>query len=379
MNELLALLSGILDKQELIFLVISNKRHKQNDLPEKITVTPYLGKGGVVYQVCDCYEKKANHQNVDAGQVLALCEKTAEYKNMTVYAVGGDYQVLRGKKGNLKVIKKPATKKLELSYHDQKKQYILQDGTRYPFLVRLGIMSDDGKVKAQKFNKFVQINKYLEIVASCMKSLEDQDEICIVDFGCGKAYLTFALYYYLCEVQQKNVRIVGVDLKADVISLCQKLAADLGFSGMEFVCGDIFDFNTQKKVDMVVSLHACDTATDAALEKAVKWQSRVILAVPCCQHELFGRMQNEIFAPMQKHGILNDQLAALLTDTLRSLALEVRGYQVTVMEFLPLEHTAKNVLIKAVYHGRQNDRAKKQFETLKAFFHVNPAIDVLVE
>jgi len=217
-------------------------------------------------------------------------------------------------------------------------------------------MDQSGNVHKKHYGKFRQINRYLEIVDDCMDTLVNNTNssgkmqastpdkpLKIIDFGCGKAYLTFALYYYLCILNNYKAQIIGLDLKKDVIEFCSKVAADLKYEGLSFEYGDIADYSDDG-ADMVVTLHACDTATDYALRNAVAWHSRVILSVPCCQHELFSQIKNDLLQPVLKHGILKDRFTEILTDGIRGLKLEACGYDVSMIEFTSLEHTARNIM-----------------------------------
>ena len=241
-------------------------------------------------------------------------------------------------------------------------------------------MSPEGKVVKKHYSKFRQINRFLEIADACFDELPKNGTVRIVDFGCGKSYLTFALYHYLKIIRGRNVKITGLDLKEDVIDFCNKTAKELGYDGLDFITGDIADYDTDK-ADMVVTLHACDTATDFALINAVRWDTRVILSVPCCQHELFSQIKNSINEPMLKHGIIKDKFTELLTDSLRGLRLESCGYRVNMMEFTSLEHTSKNIMIKAVRAENPNtdsmQRALKEYEEIRSFYSVHPTIDML--
>lgn len=241
-------------------------------------------------------------------------------------------------------------------------------------------MDSSGKVYQRAYNKFRQINRYLEIVEDVFEYLPKDKTLKIIDFGCGKAYLTFALYHYLKIIKNRNVEITGLDLKKDVIDFCSKVAEDLGYDELKFLMGDIADYS-EDSADMVVTLHACDTATDYALINAVSWNTKVILSVPCCQHELFKQIDNEIHNPMLKYGILKDRLTEYLTDGLRGLKLEAKGYDVAMIEFTSLEHTARNIMIKAVKSRSENSEAAKkaqsEYEALCKFYNVHPTIDKL--
>ena len=250
-------------------------------------------------------------------------------------------------------------------------------------------MSPEGKVFQKHYSKFRQINRFLEIADDSFRDLPSQGTLRIIDFGCGKSYLTFALYYYLRVLKNRDVAIVGLDLKKDVIEFCNKTAPELGYDELTFLTGDIADYESTE-ADMVVTLHACDTATDYALINAVKWHSRVILSVPCCQHELFSQIKEPVNDSYLKYGILKDKFTEILTDGLRGLKLESAGYQVNMIEFTSLEHTARNVMIKAVLpdpatltekqlqkQKAVKEKASQEYEALKNMYHVHPTIDQL--
>lgn len=264
--------------------------------------------------------------------------------------------------------------------HNRSKNYIIPNGTACDFLIRLGVMDTNGKVFDRSYSKFRQINRYLEIVEDVFPYLPTDKTLKIIDFGCGKAYLTFALYHYLKILKNRDVEIIGLDLKEDVIDFCSKVAADLGYDELKFLKGDIADYSDDH-ADMVVTLHACDTATDYALINSVAWNTKVILSVPCCQHELFKQIKNELHRPMLKHGILKDRFTEYLTDGLRGLMLEASGYDVSMIEFTSLEHTARNIMIKAVktnaagaYAKKKCEAARQQYDELCEFYGVTPTI-----
>ncbi len=235
--------------------------------------------------------------------------------------------------------------------HNRKKHYLLEEGIPVPFLVQLGVMTPDGRVVKARYDKFRQINRYLEFVEDILPSLPRGREISIIDFGCGKSYLTFALYYYLHEKQGYDVHITGLDLKEDVIAECGRLAKSFGYDKLEFLHGDIADYTGTDEVDMVVTLHACDTATDYALYKAIKWNAKVIFCVPCCQHELNKQIDDSSRMPIMKYGLIKERVSALYTDALRANMLEAQGYKTQILEFIDMEHTPKNILIRAVKTG----------------------------
>lgn len=217
-----------------------------------------------------------------------------------------------------------------------------------PFLIELGVQAEDGRIRDKKQKKFRQINRFLEFIRDVSDKLPKDKELTIVDFGCGKSYLTFAMYYYLKIMNGYRVRMIGLDLKSDVIQHCNELAKRFGYEELTFLEGDISSFEGVNQVDMVVTLHACDTATDFALDKAIRWGAKVILSVPCCQHEVNAQLKNDRMQPIFKYGIIKERMAALMTDALRANLLEQAGYETQILEFIELEHTPKNLLIRAV-------------------------------
>ena len=231
-------------------------------------------------------------------------------------------------------------------------------------------------------DKFRQINRFLEYVEDVLPSLNKEKELTILDFGCGKSYLTFALYYYLRIMKGYQIRIIGLDLKAEVIKHCNSLSIKYGYNSLKFLVGDIASYEEVQTVDMVVTLHACDTATDYALYKALKWEAKVILSVPCCQHELNRQIQNETLKPLLKYGIIKERMAALMTDALRANLLEEKGYRVQLLEFIDMEHTPKNILIRAVKrNGAKKDERKKEaaLQNCMDFLGVKPCLQALLD
>jgi SAM-dependent methyltransferase len=239
-------------------------------------------------------------------------------------------------------------------------------------------MNKEGKVLAKKYDKFRQINRFVEMIADIVPHLPQEKTIRVVDFGCGKSYLTFALYYYLKEVKGLDIEVTGLDLKEDVIRHCSSLAMKLGCDGLRFLVGDIAQYDELEQVDMVVTLHACDTATDAALEKAVRWNASVILSVPCCQHELMPQVKNDILRPMLAHGIIKERFASLATDAVRARILDILDYKTQLIEFIDMEHTPKNVLIRAVKgKNSRSDRKRliREYVEFKRFLHIDPYLE----
>lgn len=342
--------------------VLSGPKKGSGAAAEKIKIKPVRLKNGLHYQFAHYSGTKVLHENVEPERAAARAEQllTSHYKQALLQTSEADYHVLLNKKGEATILKKKATKtSVELS-HNRKKRYLLEEGAPVPFLVELGVMNAQGKVLAAKYDKFRQINRFLEMIDDAAVHLPQNRTVRIVDFGCGKSYLTFALYYYLREIRGLDLYAVGLDLKEDVISHCNDLAERLGYDRLRFLIGDISRYDETDEVDMVVTLHACDTATDAALEKAVRWDARVILSVPCCQHELFGQVRSEALSPLLKHGILKERFASLVTDAARAQLLELLGYKTQVLEFIDMEHTPKNLLIRAVKERKDDEKERTE-------------------
>lgn len=379
MNDLKNLLHHLIDEESLIRIVFSVSR-KKNPAYQKVTLRPFAGNGEITYQLEYHYEKKVLHKNISKENLFAaiLTLMTDDFKRASLFTVDADYQILASKMDQPKIIRNLPSKKQGSLSHNQIKDYLIPDGIPCDFLVRLGVMNEAGQVLKKYYAKFRQINKFLEIVEDSLSHFPQDKDLRIIDFGCGKAYLTFALYYYLKISQKRQVQIVGLDLKEDVISFCTGIAKDLSYSGLSFKVGDIANYETESKADMVVTLHACDVATDFALIKAVAWDAAIILSVPCCQHELFDQLKNKINDPMLKHGLLKERFSSILTDTLRGLKLEEQGYEVSMVEFTSLEHTAKNIMIKAIKTAKNNTSAKESYDSLVEFWQVDPTIGQLI-
>lgn len=379
MEKVRELVADILYNKALVSSTLSNLRFKNGDF-SKVNIRPILIRDKLSYQFEYHYEKKVIHENLSETETVEkICELLQEkFRQGQLYTIQGDFQILISKKYKVKILKKPPTKtKAELS-HNRKKQYIIPENTSNPFLIRLGVMNEKGKVLSQKYDKFRQINRFLEMVSDIVPYLENRKLINIIDFGSGKSYLTFALYHYLKEVRNLKVNIIGLDLKKEVIDHCNEIAEDLEYEDLRFLTGNIEEYTGTDKVDMVVSLHACDTATDAALAKAIEWNAKIILSVPCCQHELLSQLNNEIMIPMERHGIIKERLSAMVTDAIRANILEIMGYSTQVVEFIDMEHTAKNLLIRAVNTGNVREGAVEEYKRFKGFWKVEPYLEKLL-
>lgn len=261
--------------------------------------------------------------------------------------------------------------------HNRQKNYLLKEGIPVPFLVDLGVMTEAGRVVRSRYDKFRQINRFLEFIEDILPKLHPDRENTIIDFGCGKSYLTFAMYHYLKTMKGYSIRVIGLDLKKDVIARCNMLAEKYGYDRLSFYHGDIADYEGVERADLVVTLHACDTATDYALEKAIRWGAKVILSVPCCQHELNRQMKNDLLKPVFEYGIVKERMAALVTDALRAELLEAAGYRTQILEFIEMEHTPKNLLIRGVKEGKPK-KNQKELQQIMEFLQVEPALKRLL-
>ena len=382
MSDLQSLFTDCLN-ETLIRVILSNPSSKDGVI--KICARPVLKNKSLLFQIEEYTKTQVFHKNLtagDAGSYLTsklssdTSSQTASFKNALVETKSFTANVLVSKKGTITIKKKMNASakqpKISLS-HNRKKKYILEEGIPVPFLIDLGVMTQNGNIVNAHYDKFRQINRFLEYIEDILPSLPTGRELRILDFGCGKSYLTFAIYYYLKVLKGYPVRITGLDLKEDVIRHCNELAVKYGYDKLEFLCGDIAYYDGCSQVDMVVTLHACDTATDYALAKAVGWGAKVILSVPCCQHELNKQMKNDLLSPVLHYGILKERMAALMTDGLRAQILEANGYRTQILEFIDMAHTPKNLLIRAVYNGHCADN-KAQINELLAAFDVNPTL-----
>ncbi len=382
MEELREILRGNLNI-EFRSAVLSNPRKKDGAV--KVKVRPLLQKEKLIFQLEEFRNNQAFHKNADPQEAEeALLAYMENMRQMQMETAGASYTILVSKKGKISVKQRAQAqcvkeKEIDRS-HNRRKKYVLEEGVPVPFSLDLGVMTKEGKIVNSRFDKFRQINRFLEFIEDILPELDKDRELTILDFGCGKSYLTFAIYYYLHELKKYDIRIIGLDLKKDVIRRCNELSKKYGYEKLTFQEGNIADYSESGtgSVDMVVTLHACDTATDYALAKAVGWGAKVILSVPCCQHELNGQMENDILKPVLGYGLIKERVAALVTDALRAQYLEREGYDAQILEFISLEHTPKNILIRAVKTGKKggNGEAVRRCEE---FLHVSPTLGRLLE
>lgn len=375
-------LKSVLDKSfniDFVSAVLSNPREKDGTV--KVKIRPVMKQDRLLFQCEEYRNNQAFHLNLEAEATSEYVENQMKvFKQMQMETRQFRYQVLVSKKGKMTIQKRLQTAEVkEVNYsHNRAKHYILEEGKTVPFLRDLGVMTKTGEIVRTKFDKFRQINRFLEFIEDILPQLPKDREVTILDFGCGKSYLTFAMYYYLHELNGYDIRIIGLDLKTDVIEACNQLAKKYGYKKLKFLEGNIADYTGSDEVDMVVTLHACDTATDFALAKAVGWKAKVILSVPCCQHELNGQMANEVLAPLFSYGLIKERMAALVTDSLRAEYLKREGYDTQILEFIDMEHTPKNILIRAVYTGKRGDNDEAICAREK-MLHVQPTLGKLLK
>ena len=382
MNQIEELLKRVLTSL-LVDMVISGARGGGDFI--KIKVRPVMIRDSLYFQVSRYTDKQVFHENMTAEDALETLSGWIlhDFRQAQIRMQDEMVTVLVSKKGKATVKSKKAacieTQNLE---HNRKKQYIIEEGTAVPFMIDLGVMTESGKIIRTRYDKYQQINRFLEFIEDILPELPTDRTVHIIDFGCGKSYLTFAMYYYLKVLKHYDIRITGLDLKQKVIEDCQALADRYGYDGLQFLCGDIADYNGTDEVDMVVTLHACDTATDYALYKAVKWHASVILSVPCCQHELNRKMQCETLSGAFQYGLIKERTAALMTDAMRGQLLEMKGYKTQLLEFIDMEHTPKNILIRGVKSkGLLPKAARKQqmenYQKCRDFFGAELTLEKL--
>lgn len=367
---------------KLIDMVISGQKNKSEDKAVKVRIRPVILKNEIEYQVSEFVGRKVLHSNHSAADVKKkiIDYMTEDFKQAQINMTDAAATILSSKSKTLTCKYKKAGQlkaQRDLS-HNRTKKYIIQEGKPVAFMIDLGVMGQDGKIIRTRYDKFRQINRFLEYIEDILPKLDKERELTIIDFGCGKSYLTFAMYYYLKELKGYNIRIIGLDLKADVIEHCNELRTRYGYDKLDFYVGDIATYKDVDKVDMVVTLHACDTATDYALAKAVKWGAEVILSVPCCQHEANRTIKSDILSPVMDYGILKERMAAIVTDAARAKLLTANGYDTQILEFIDMEHTPKNLLIRAVKSSKEDISARENTKDMLEALNLKLTIDKLI-
>lgn len=349
-HEIISELLSHIKNNNLAKITFSNIRNKELEL-DKVIAKPVNIKNDINIQFEYRYKRIIKHENIitaDADKIKIMLEELFSLaKDISVITSDEIINIKISKKFKVSINKKKTEKK-DISFeHNTSKEYFLDEKQKYDFLIELGIQNKEGKILKARYNKFRQINKYLEFIKHATTQLDTKNQITILDFGSGKSYLTFSAYYYLTEILKLNVKIIGIDLKKEVIEYCNNISKKLNFNNLKFVYGDVIDYENKNKIDMVISLHACNTATDIALLKSLAWKAKVFFAVPCCQKELNNQLDSSYIPFMLKHGIIKEKFSTLLTDSIRSEVLEAFGYKSDIVEFISEENTPKNQLIRA--------------------------------
>jgi len=383
MNELKQYMELVL-KADIQKLIISNPLSKAEEYKKIIVENK-----GKTYQIAKYTDKQVFHENVSKEELLNRCLALAEghYKQINGMSVTEEHIILISKKGNCNYkVKKIAADQVKLfakeEGHNRKKNYILKEGMNIAPLVDMGVFTKDGKVVNSMYDKYKQINRFIEIIDDEVSDLK-VEELNVIDFGCGKSYLTFVVYYYLTEVMKLKVNMIGLDLKEDVIKKCNQAAQKYNYQNLKFELGDINGFKAPFDVDMVITLHACDTATDYALYNAILWNAKMIFSVPCCQHELNKQMAPESLEILSRYGIIKERFSALATDAIRGNILEYCGYKTQLLEFIDFEHTPKNILIRAVRRPiipkKVRENMLKEIRAIMKEFSYTPTLYQLLE
>ncbi len=372
LTEFLDLLREALSRDACWGVTLSQPHRRagndQSDALLKLAFRPVELAGERRYQLAERRGAQEFHRNLAAEEVVARVaeELGRQFFQADLFTPEADFSARVRHDGGGQLSRRRPSKSAPTVEHDRRKKYIIPEGRPCPFLAEIGVMTPAGQVKASKQAKFRQINRFLEFVDDILPELPITGPLRVVDFGCGKSYLTFALHYLLTELRGREVDLIGLDLKADVVRDCQHTADKLHCRGLRFEVGDIAGYSPHGHVDLSVSLHACDMATDAAVAQAVRWQAKVILAVPCCQHEVANLMPAEVLPGLSRHGILKERFAALATDALRTELLESIGYRTQVIEFIDLEHTPKNLLLRAIKTDSGSQAVKRErYDLLK--------------
>lgn len=388
MHAIVSLLNTLISEHKLLELQVNTPRDRSPTALIKIAIWPWVDSAGNLKYCVDLFFKNnSNNKHLLPSELTEYVVEllTSTFRQALIHTKDACYHILINRKGFPTILKKKSTKKdpsIQLQ-HNRSKNYLLCEGNPIPFLIALGVMDSQGKIYPKKYDKFRQINRYLEIITDLLPALTSESTSLpfrIIDFGCGKSYLTFALYYYLVQQLQLPIEIIGLDLKQEVIDGCIALAKQLGYHHLSFVVGNAKDYQTSQPVDMVISLHACNTATDIAIAKAIAWQAKVIVAVPCCHQELMHQINNSSLQILLKHGILRERFAAMVTDAMRAQLLEIHGYKSDVVEFIDMEHTPKNILIRAVrcINNSNNSNKIEEYQTLRQMVAAAPLLEKLL-
>ena len=365
-------------REEIVKVVVSNKMNKDVEY-NKINIMLKENKKKQYYQIEKYTDKQVFHENIEIEELgNKLLEYVSNnYKQVGAWATNATFDLKISKKGKVFLGKKKSdNSKVANKSHNKEKNYILKEGMIIQPLIDLGVFTKEGKVVNSKYDKYKQINRFIEIIDDEIKK-NDYKELTVLDFGCGKSYLTFVLYYYFTQIKNIDVKMIGLDLKADVIKKCNEIAERYNYKNLKFELGDINGYKYNNKVDMVITLHACDTATDYALYNAIKWNSKMIFSVPCCQHEFNHQMKPESLSILSNYGIVQERIAALMTDASRANLLECAGYKTQLLEFIDIAHSPKNILIRASKSNISKDKKEKSLKEVQELmkqFNFNPTL-----
>ena len=363
-----------IDWSKVYKFVLSDNRNKESEYKK---VNAELKKEGFYAEKFT--QKQAFHHNFKWEEAENFLNEMIEegFRQVNIWDEDFEYSIKITKKEKVLYNKKKNTscQKCEQT-HNKVKKYLIPEGEIIPPLVDMGVFTKEGKVVNSMYDKYRQINKFIEFIDGAVAKA-GLEKINIIDFGCGKSYLTFVVYYYFTYIKKMDINVIGLDLKEDVIKKCNAAAQKYGYDKLRFEVGDINGYKTDMQVDMVISLHACDMATDFALYNAISWNAGIIISVPCCQHELCGQMKSEELSIMERYGIIKERTAALMTDAIRGNLLEYCGYKTQLLEFIDFEHTPKNILIRAVKSNISAKHKKimlEETEKLCTCFNFEPTL-----
>ena len=377
-QKIVELISAAAEKSALKKAVLSKPADAAN---VKCTLTLRLVGGKTVLQAETlCADNKALHENIAPNDVNRLCEVASAWAQINLFTTLGDCELRSSKKGKVTLIggdklaralaenDAPSAK---IESNNREKKYILSGNE--PFLKLLDVSDENGRVRDKRQSKFRQINRFLELIRDCLSHLPSEGMLRICDLCCGKSYLSFAAYHYFTEVLGREVKMTGIDLKPDVVAYCNEVAQKLNFNGLEFLCGDVNKYVCNEHVHLVISLHACDIATDFVLNKATEWQADVILSTPCCHHEMNHTINCEALSFIAQHSMLRQKLCDAATDALRLKRLEACGYTVCALELIDPEETPKNIMLRALKRRNfdptspEAKRLQEEYLAAKAF------------
>ncbi len=363
--------------EEIIKIVISNRKSKEEKY-NKINIILKQNKDKKYYQIEKFTDKQVFHENIEINELNKKINEIIEnYKQLNAMSLSYNFDMKISKKGKVFLSKKRNdNKKIISTSHNKEKNYILKEGTIIKPLIDLGIFNKEGKVINQQYDKYKQINRFIEMIDDEVRK-SNLDEMTILDFGCGKSYLTFVLYHYFVEIKKMKVKMIGLDLKEDVIKKCNEIAKKYGYTDLHFEIGDINGYKFNNKVDMVITLHACNTATDYALYNAIKWNTKMIFSVPCCQHEFNSQIKSDDYSLLTKYGLIKERVSSLMTDATRASLLEYLGYKVQLLEFIDMSHSPKNILIRACKTNIPKEKKEKSLEEVNRLmkeFNLSPTL-----